>query len=89
MVPFRATRWLTYGNDFDAMKTELCPVICTDVKFRVERQVVKLESRMITKYRNQLPLENFSVLSMEKGKRLGRQQVVLLINDDFSPHITV
>lgn len=48
MVPFRATRWLTNGNDFDAMKTELCHVICTDVKFRVERQVVKLESRMIT-----------------------------------------
>jgi len=59
------------------MKTELRNITCANVQFRVQRQLVDLESRYATlpmdrdfRYINQLPLENSNVLSIlvEKGR---------------------
>jgi hypothetical protein len=83
---------VTSWKIFDGMKIELCNIICANVQFRVQRQVVDLENRYMNlsmnmefKYSNHLPLENSKVLSilLAKGWRMGGEQVVLLVNEDI------
>jgi hypothetical protein len=72
----------------------MCTSTCANEQFTVQEQAVEMESRYTTlsmdrnlRYSNQLPLENFNALFIlvENGWRMGEQQVVLLMNEDFSP----
>ena len=85
--PLNAHRWPTYGNHL-TLRTSLVQTDsseCTDR--RSSWKAGTWYCQWIVTWSNQLPLENSSVLStlVKKGRRLGGQQAILLINENFDP----
>jgi hypothetical protein len=89
------TRVANFWKPLDTLKIKMCLMACANVQFRVQGQVVELESRYVTlsikrvlKYRmGQLPPGNSYILSilMEKGWRLNGQKMFLIMIENFLP----
>jgi hypothetical protein len=84
---------IVYGNQSDTTPTVLRQYHCAYVQYRAQRQVVELESMYITllilrncKCSNgSLATRKFQVMTIpvEKGRRLGGKQVVILMIEGF------